>query len=419
MQVYRGIKKLLTLQGAAQKSGRHVLPDDLCEIKNAAILEDKGKVLWVGPDGKLAGFLKKQGFPAKKVREHRLDVDCVLPAFLDCHTHLIFAGDRKNEFELRNQGMSYQQIAEKGGGIRSTVKATRAASIPALQSLAEDRLHNFLRQGVTTVEIKSGYGLSHKDEIKILKVAKSLRTCRVVATYLGPHAVPPELSAEDYLNEIIDKTLPEVRRHKLADRVDMFVEKGYFSVPQAEQFYGRAKDLGFQLCGHTDQLNHTGASVALAEMGAMSVDHLVQITSEDIARLGKSSTTCVLLPTSDFYLRIKYPPARALIAAGARVALSTDFNPGTAPSQDISLLGVLARLEMQMTLPEVIAALTVGGAHALGLESQLGSLRTGALCDFVGFGCDWRDLFYQVGQHPVIQVIQRGKPAKLSKSQKS
>jgi imidazolonepropionase len=415
MRVYRGIKKLLTLDGAFQKSGRHVVEDDLSEVKNAAILEDKGKIQWVGPDSKLSAALKKQGISAKKVREHNLNADCVLPAFLDCHTHLIFAGDRKNEFELRNQGQTYQQIAEQGGGIRSTVKATREASVPVLRRLAEARLQNFLRQGVTTVEVKSGYGLSHDAELKILKVAKSLETCRVVTTYLGPHAVPPEKSADEYLKEIVNKTLPEVRRLKLSDRVDMFVEKGYFSVTQAEQFYTRAKDLGFQLCGHTDQLHHTGASVALADMGALSVDHLVQITTEDIGRLAKSATTCVLLPTSDFYLRMKYPPARALIGAGARVALSTDFNPGTAPSQDISLLGVLARLEMQMTLPEVLAALTVGGAHALGLQANLGSLRAGTICDFVGFACDWRDLFYQVGQHPVLQVIKQGQHAKLLK----
>jgi len=416
MQAFTGIKKLLTLQGVLAKAGRHAKPEDLSEIKNAAILEDHGRILWVGEEKKLSRYLKEQSLPAKKVKQVKLAAECALPAFIDCHTHLIFAGDRKSEFELRNQGISYQEIAARGGGIRATVRATRKAMPAQLKTLAEARLTKLLQQGVTTVEIKSGYGLSHKDEIKILKVARSLKTSRVVTTYLGAHATPEDQPVDQYFSEMIEKTLPEIRRLKLADRVDMFIEKGYFTIDQAKVYFERARELGLQICGHTDQMTHSGASVFLSELGATSVDHVVQIDEHDIDRLAKTETTCVCLPTSDLYLKMKYPPARQLIDRGARVAISTDFNPGTSPCLDFSLLGVLSRLEMRRTLPEVLAGLTVNAAYALALSDRLGALKEGYLCDFITLNGDYSELFYEIGLHPVNQVICAGKLQKLKKS---
>lgn len=412
-KVYTGIKELLTLSGAAQKKARRVNEEDLGLIRNAAIIARHGRVIWVGEKRNLLTTLKKisaqpSGSKKKQFEEIDLRAESVIPAFVESHTHLIFAGDRKNEFEMRNQGMSYQEIAKQGGGIRSTVKATRDAISSELLRLAQKRADNFLRQGVTTLEVKSGYGLSEKAEIKILEVAKKIRGPRIVSTYLGPHAVPEGRDADEYLDEVIERTLPKIKRRSLAERVDMFVEQNYYSLEQARRYYEAARSLGFRITGHVEQLTRTGAAGELAAISADSVDHVVQVNDQDIQNLSRSETTCVLLPTSDFYLKMNYPPARTLIDSGARIALATDFNPGTSPTQDLSFVGVLARLEMKMKLSEVIVAYTLGAAYALGRQAELGSLATGKICDFAVLDGSWRDLFYRVGEHPVSKVIVEG-----------
>lgn len=417
MKIYTGIKELLTLAGAAHKMGRHVTEADLSIISDAAIVEDAGKILWVGPRKQLRAACKQlqaanKKLNPKKAKEIDLKANCVMPAFVECHTHLIFAGDRKNEFEMRNQGKTYQQIAEAGGGIRSTVRATRSANSALLLHSGVERAQEFLRQGVTTLEIKSGYGLTEKDEFKILSVARKIEKkvpgVRVVTTYLGPHAKPEGRTTDDYISEIVESTLPKLKKQKLADRVDMFVEEGYYTIAQAKAYFEAAQRLGFRLTAHADQMNRTGASVFMAGLQADSADHLVQINEDDVKQLAQAETSCVLLPASDFYLRIKYPPARSLIDAGARVALSTDFNPGTSPTQDLCLVGVLARLEMKMTLAEVLSGFTLGAAYALNLQTQLGSLEVGKQADFVVLRGSWRDLFYQVGHHSVAEVYKEG-----------
>jgi len=414
MKIFTGIKELVTLSGAARKDGRHVNEEDLTVVANGAIVENKGRLAWVGSEKDIPPQYRK------KAQRVSLRADCVMPAFVECHTHLVFSGDRRNEFELRNKGVSYQEIARQGGGIRSTVRATRAASEAELVALARQRAGVFLRQGVTTIESKSGYGLEEKGELKILEVIQKLSKerggARWVGTYLGAHAIPEGRTADDYLDEMMEKTLPLVSRRKLSQRVDMFVEDGYFTPEAAKKYFSRASGLGFRLTAHADQLTRTGAGVLLASLGAESVDHLVHISSRDIEELAKSKTTCVLLPASDFYLKINYPPARKLVDEGARVALATDYNPGSSPVQDLSLVGVLARLEMKMSLPEVIAGYTVGAAHALGLGADLGSLDVGKFCDFIQLSGSWRDLFYGVGHHPVAQVYKEGRRIDLKKT---
>lgn len=412
MRFYHDINEILTLTGAAQKGARCVQESDLGLIRDGAILEDSGRIVWIGRKKDAQREMRKltQKDPSlrkkmNRLKEVSLSVGCVLPAFTECHTHLVFAGDRRDEFEMRNQGKTYQEIAAKGGGIRSTVRATRKAKSSDLLKLAENRAKDFLRQGVTTVEIKSGYGLTERDEIKILEVASQIRSVRTIRTYLGPHAIPEGRKADEYLNEIIEKTLPKIKKKKLASRVDMFVEQNYYTLEQAKSYYDAAQKLGFRMTCHAEQLTRTGAAEWLAQLSADSVDHLVQVNDSDIQRLSRSETTCVLLPTSDFYLRMKYPPARSLIDAGARVALATDYNPGTSPTQDLSLVGVLARLEMKMSLAEVIVAYTLGAAYALNLQGQLGSLEAGKLCEFVALDGSWKDLFYQVGHHPVKKTV--------------
>ncbi|OFZ14865.1 MAG: imidazolonepropionase [Bdellovibrionales bacterium RBG_16_40_8] len=446
LKVFTGIKELMTLKDAAAKDGRYITEHDLGVIKDGAIIARESNILWVGQKKNLHRALrdltefvvkktaaesvaknvtdesvvkniaKRRVRVKPKITEISLKAECVMPAFVECHTHLIFAGDRQNEFEMRNQGMSYQEIAQKGGGILSTVKQTQKASEKELLRLAEERAKNFVRQGVATIEVKSGYGLTEEAELKILKVAKKIRSARVVSTYLGPHAIPKDKSVEKYLREIQSSTLHKIKRQNLADRIDMFIEKGYFSLDQAKTYYRIAKSLEFRLTGHVEQLSHTGASQCLTELDADSVDHVVEISDADIAQIAKSQTTAVLLPASDFYLKMNYPPARKLIDMGARVAIATDFNPGSSPTQDLSLVGVLSRLQMNMTLPEVIAAYTIGAAHALNLQDSLGSIEIGKQCDFIVIDGSWRELFYQIGFHPIREVFRAGCQQNLKKS---
>lgn len=412
VKVFRNIPELFTLSGAARKEGRAVQWEDLGLLKKAALVTSaQGQILWVGPDRDLKAKTLKALAPKSKVKEFKLDSGIVLPAFSECHTHMIFAGSRSEEFEMRMRGATYQEIAAQGGGILSTVKATRQASAAQLKKTAEDRLNRFIRQGVTTVEIKSGYGLDGPTEIKMLKVAKSLKGARIITTFLGLHALPTEFSgrADDYVEHVLNEILPQVVKQKLASRVDIFVEKGCFTLEQGQKLFAAAKKWGLEVTVHADQLSRTGISVAATQAGAVSVDHVIQLSDEDVTHLSKGKTTCVLLPAADFYLKMNYPPARALIDQGARVALATDFNPGTSPTQDLSLVGLLARLEMKMTLPEVISAYTLGAAYALGRAQQIGSLESGKQCDFVYLDGELKDLFYSLGHHPVRQVWSGGR----------
>lgn len=376
--LYLGIDELLTLEGVKQKSGRHILESDLGLIKNAAMIVQDSKIIWIGKKAKIPKSLRSQ---IKK--EVSLSAQTVMPGFVECHTHTVFAGNRSEEFELRNQGVSYQEIAARGGGILSTMKSTRAASLQSLADLAQGRVDQFVAQGVTTLETKSGYGLSAKSELKILEVHKRLKGPKLISTFLGAHAISPEFKNEmEHLVEM-SKTLELIAKKKLASRVDIFIEKGFFSTAAAKAYLEKAKSLGFQIVIHADQLSLSGGTALAVDLGAQSADHVIQISESEIQKIANSQTTAVCLPAADFYMRCAYPPARKLIEAGARVALATDFNPGSSPTQSLSLVGVLARLEMKMTLAEVIATMTYNAAAALGLESSNGSLSLGNEADFI------------------------------------
>ena len=407
--LFTHITEALTLAGAAQKNGRKPLPQDLSPIQNPVIAVVNGRIAWLGPAKSFNKAERRKVFGQRAVEKIDLGGRTLLPGFVEAHTHLLFAGDRQQDFEARNQGVSYQEIAARGGGIRSTMTATRNASPKALLALGQKRVDRFVRQGVTTLEVKSGYGLDLNSEIKLLKVARQLKGPEVIATFLGPHSLPPEFKTYDhYLDYLENQVLPQVARQKLAERVDIFMEQGFFSLAHGEKWFLAAKKLGFKLVAHTDQLTAGGGSRLSLRHQALSVDHAVHLQAEEIKLLGASQTTAVLLPTSDFYLKVAYPNARKLIDAGARVALATDFNPGTSPSQDLSLVGVLARLEMKMTLAEVLVAYTYNGAAALDRQSQVGSLEIGKRADFVVIDGSWSELFYEVGYHPVHSIWSQG-----------
>jgi len=401
----KNISTLLTLQGAAEKEGRRIQEQDLGLQSGASILIEKDRIAWIGPHKKLP-----KEFARKSLREMDMKGRTVMPGFVECHTHLVFAGDRAAEFEMRNQGASYQEISAKGGGILSTMRKTRAASLKDLAQTAQARADQFIAQGVTTLEIKSGYALNLKDELKVLQAAQQIDGVRTVNTFLGAHALPPEFSSyEKYLEFLAEEVLPVVKKKKLARRVDVFIEKGFFPAEASEKYLRRAQALGFDVLAHADQLSLSGGSDVAVRVGALSGDHLLQVTDKEIQNLARSQTTCVLLPAADLYMKTRYPDARAMIEAGARVALATDFNPGTSPTQDLNLVGLLARLEMKMSLPEVIAAYTVGAAHALNLQRDVGSLTLGKSADILCIEGDWQTLFYSVGERPRACIFSRGK----------
>lgn len=408
LKVFTGISELVTLKGAAERQGRRVREEDLSVIPNATMVCLNGRVVWTGPSTELTpSMLKAWGGEAAAVQVP-LGGRSVLPGFVECHTHLIFAGSRVQEFEWRVQGQTYQEIAAKGGGIRSTVEQTRRASAKELGALAQTRADRFSQQGVTTLEVKSGYGLDLVTEARALEVARSLRGPRIVTTYLGAHSRSPEFpDFADYVNEMCEKILPEIAARKLADRADIYVEQGFFTPTHARQYLRKARELGMSLTAHVEQLSQSGGADAALEFEPQSLDHLVFASDELIAKLASRATVAVLLPASDLYLRMQYPRARAMIDAGVSVALSTDFNPGTSPTQDLSLVGVLARLEMKMTLPEVISGFTTGAARALGALDR-DSLQPGKLCDFVTLDGSWRELFYSIGNHPIAASYRAG-----------
>ena len=402
----KNISTLLSLAPAAEKKGRGITESDLGVSHKQSVLIEKDKIAWVGPTNKLP----KAVVGKKSLKEIDMKGMTVLPGFVECHTHLIFSGDRSAEFELRNQGVSYQEIAARGGGILSTMRNTRSSSLKELISSGQKRVDTFIKQGVTTVEVKSGYALNLKDELKTLQAVQKLEGIRTVPTFLGAHALPPEYKTyESYLEFLAEKVLPEVKKKKLARRVDIFIEKGFFPADASEKYLRQAQALGFEVLIHADQLTLSGGSDVAVKLGALSGDHLLQITDKEIKSLAESEVTCVMLPTADLYTKTKYPPAKELIEAGARVALATDFNPGTSPTQDLTLVGLLARLEMKMSLPQVIAAYTVGAACALNLQNEIGSIEVGKSADLFCVNQDWQSLFYSVGERTEKVVFCKGK----------
>ncbi len=411
VKVFENILELLTLEGAAKKDARNVRDEDLSIIKNAALVTENGRIKWTGERAKLPNEIL-----GKNPEFISLENRTVMPAFVEPHTHLVFAGDRAEEFEWRMQGETYQQIAAKGGGILSTVKQTRAASKEHLLQLAQKRADQFVAQGVTLLEAKSGYGQDLETELKSLAVARQVVGPEMVTTYLGPHSRSPDFpDLEAYTRYICDEILPRIARENLADRVDIYIEKGFYTLELAKMYFEAAAKLGFPITAHVEQLSDFGGTNLALQFKPQSVDHVVYINEQVIRQIASMETTAVLLPASDFYLKMKYPPARKLIDGGGRVALSTDFNPGTSPTQDLSLVGLLARLEMKMSLSEVIVAFTLGGACALGRSGELGSLEPGKRADFIAIKGSYKELFYSVGHHPVEKVWRSAQELPFSK----
>lgn len=341
----------------------------------------------------------------------------VLPGLVDPHTHLIFAGSREDEFEMKIRGAAYLDILAKGGGILSTVRSTRAAGEAELVRVGKKYLAEMLSQGTTTTEVKSGYGLTVADELKQLRAIRTLQKTQpveLVPTFLGAHAIPEEYrgNPDAFVELVIREMLPAVERAGLAECCDVFCEEGVFTVEQSRRILQAARTLGFKLKLHADEIVPLGGAELAAELEALSADHLVAITGKGIEKLAASKTVAVLLPATTFCLMgIKYAPAREMIAAGVAVSLAGDFNPGSSPVNSLPVVMGIACRQLKMTPAEAISAVTINAAHAIGRASELGSIEVGKKADLVIFdAADYRSIAYRFGTNLVEKVIKSGRP---------
>jgi imidazolonepropionase len=332
-----------------------------------------------------------------------------LPGFVDAHTHLVWAGERAAEYGARLGGATYLEIQEAGGGINSTVRATRAATEEQLAALAARRLDSFLRHGTTTLEAKTGYGLTLLDEAKQLAAAKVAHPVRRVHTVLAAHLTPEEYAGRDdeYIALVCDEILPALAGQ--AEFADVFCDEGAFTTAQSRRVLEAGRALGYRLKIHAEELAHTGGTALAASLGAVSADHLIHITGEDIAALKDSGTVAVILPGTSYTLHTTYAPARELLAAGVTVALATDFNPGSCYSENLQMAVSLACQEDRLTPAEALRAATLGGASALGLQHEVGSLEPGKYCDLLVLdSATHQELPYHWGVNLVTGVIAGG-----------
>ncbi len=379
--------ELVTLAGPARPRVREEMRE-LGVIRDGVMMVRDGVITYAGPRCEIpsdAGIIDAGN-------------KLVMPGFVDAHTHPVFAGNRADEFEKRSSGATYQEISAAGGGIRSTVRKTRAASEDELFAAASRYAQWFLRGGTTTIEAKSGYGLTLEDELKMLRVIHRLGPLRAIPTFLGAHEIPDEYRSrrEEYIALVIDM-LPEVK--KLAEFCDIFCEPHVFPVNDARRILLAAKEHGFKLRMHVDQLGNSGGAQLAAELGAATADHLEHTDAAGIEAMRESGVQPVLLPGSVYALGLKkYPDARAMIEAGLAVVIATDFNPGSSPTPSMPMILSLASTQMKMTPAEAITATTINAAYSLERGGEIGSLEPGKLADFVIHDCtDHRELGYFFG----------------------
>jgi imidazolonepropionase len=339
----------------------------------------------------------------------------VLPGLVDAHAHPVFAGNRVDEFEMRARGATYEEIAASGGGIRSTVRKTRAASEDELLAQAKKHARWFLQGGTTTVEAKSGYGLTVEDELKILRVIRRLNAetpVEFVPTFLGAHAIPDEFrgAPEQYVALVIHKMLPRVAEEQLAENCDVFCERGYFDITDSEKILRAAQEYGLRLRMHVDQLTNSGGAFLAARLRAATADHLEQVHAAEIAALAEAGVQPVLLPGSVYSLgKTRYPPAREMIEAGLAIVLATDFNPGSSPTPSMPMVLSLAATQMKMTPTEGLTAATINAAYSLNRGDKIGSLEPGKLANFALYDCaDYREIAYYFGVSQTHSVYVRG-----------
>jgi imidazolonepropionase len=410
--IIKNAAQLVTCSGVAAKKGKEM--GNLHIITNGAVVIKEGVIAAVGKTQDIEKSYEKSDADLSDFDIIDARGKAVLPGFVDSHTHLVFGGYRAEEFSWRLRGDSYMEIMERGGGIVNTVKSTREATAEELIQSGIKRLDSMLSFGVTTAEGKSGYGLDRETEIKQLEVMAYLDQIHYVdaiPTFLGAHAVPPDYKGKEdaFIDFLIQDVLPEVADRKLAEFCDIFCEKNVFSVKQSKRLLSEARDLGLKLKLHADEIVQLGGAELAAELGAVSADHLLQVSDKGIKDMAKAGVVATLLPATAFSLKEPYAKGRKMIDSNCAVALATDFNPGSCFSESIPLVCALATLYMNISIEETITALTLNGAAALDRAATIGSIDAGKNGDLVILEFpSYKYIPYHIGVSTVEKVIKKG-----------
>jgi len=406
------ISSLVQISNSQQK---FKVGKDMCninEIQNGAIIFDE-KIIWAG----------KTEFAAQFIRENQLVINqsidlkekTIIPGFIDPHTHIVFGGNRSNEFARRLQGATYLEIAQEGGGILSTVRATREATLEELINSASKLIDNAIKNGTIAFEIKSGYGLNTETEIKMLQAIKLLKEkypVYIKSTFLGAHDFPPEYQDQRdvYVDILCEEMLPLVAEKKLAEYCDAFVDKGYYTLEQGKRIFEKAKSLGMEIRMHCDELADVSAAQLAAEIGAKSADHLLFVNDNSLKTMKEKGTVATLLPGTSFFIRMPYANARKMIEMGLIIALATDCNPGSSFTENMQMILWLAAINLKMTAEEALTSATLNSAYSLGLSDKIGSIEIGKDATFLILDVSsYKELFYHFGYNHVEQVYIKGK----------
>ncbi len=406
-KLFHNPEQIVTVNSKGKNFKRGKEAEEVEVLKNYSIACEDGKITEILPNDKI----NKNHF------DEIIDLSgkTVLPGLIDSHTHLVFAGSRADEFRRRLRGVSYEQIASEGGGILRTVNSVRNSSVEDLIEIANPKVQAFIEQGVTTLEIKSGYGLSFSDELKSLKTINLLNEnfpIDIIPTFLGAHTFPPEYKNEHekYIELITEEMLPYIAENHLAKFTDAFCEVTAFNAKQVEKIFIKAKELGFGLKLHTEQFNRIGGLDVALEMKAQSVDHLEVLDENEIDKIAQTETVATLLPGVSFFLDYDYAPALKLKEKGAIVSLATDYNPGSSHILNLHLIMSIAALKMKMTMEEIISAVTINAAKALSMEKETGSLEIGKKCDLSVFSAnEFSEIIYSVGRNLTFMTVKEGK----------
>ncbi|MGA9173345.1 MAG: imidazolonepropionase [Thermoactinomyces sp.] len=409
-----GANQLLTLSGANDQPKRGKKMSDLGIIEHGSVAIENDRILAVGSREEVEREARLRWGTLSGAKVLDATGKLVMPGLIDPHTHLVFAGTREYELEMRLNGSTYLEILQAGGGILATTAMTRSIAEVELKEQTMKRLDRFLLHGVTTVEAKSGYGLTLQDELKQLRVAKQVNEehpVDVVSTFMGAHAIPEEYkeNPEEYVRLVIEEMIPRVAQEGLAEFCDVFCEEGVFSLEQTECILTAAQKWGLVPKLHADELEPMGGAELAAKIGAISADHLLKVSDAGILAMAEAGVMAVLLPGTAFFLMAPYARARDMLDAGVPVALSTDCNPGSSPTESLPLIMNLACLNMKMTPAEVIAAATINAAHAIGKASEIGSIEPGKQADILILDApNYAHLSYHFGVNLTDTVLKKG-----------
>jgi imidazolonepropionase len=412
----RNITNLVTCKSIGNSPKKGKAQSDIGLIKNGNVIIENDRIVFAGTKSELKRFQQRKRIKCEVINGMN---KTVMPGFVDSHTHLVFAGSRSDEYEMRIKGSTYEEIANAGGGISATMNAVREATRNELFVASEKRLGNFLKHGTTTLEAKSGYGLNVKNEIKMLEIINKLNEKNkygmdILPTFLGAHSVPKEMNKKDYIELICFEMIPLVAKKKLAKFIDVFCEKNYFDEKETEGILTLGAKFGLIPRIHTDQFNSIGGIDVAVKVKAISVDHLEVLKSNDIKKLSGKNIIATLLPGTSYFLNIPYQPARELIENNVPVSLATDFNPGSCNTENLQMIMSLASLKMRMSAEEIINAVTINPAHSLFVQNSIGSIEAGKYADILIFDFpSYKDLLYHFAVNQLETVFKKGVKRKI------